>query len=227
MDHFLSFYPTNNPKNKNFEKREKTLEILSLYTCVLLMTIKWSMLPEIWSAMDRMFCHFRPFLALLPPNNLKNQTFEKIKKTLGDIIILHMCTKNNNHIIYGFWDMEHDGHNFLSFWIIFCLFTTLTTQKIKNLKKGKKPWRYYHFTHVFDKWQKFLSFWTLFHPLTPLTTWKIKILKKWQKTNKQKHLQKLPCVPYMKIIWCMVPEIRSAMHRIFCHFRTFFALLPQ
>ena len=71
----------------------------------------------------------------------------------------------------------------MSFWIIFCLFTTLTTQKIKNLKKGKKPWKYYHFTHVFDKWQNFLSFWSLFHPLTPLTTWKIKILKKWQKTN--------------------------------------------
>ena len=51
------------------------------------------MLPEIWSAMDRMFCHFRPFLALLPPNNMKNQIFEKIKKTLGDIIILHVYQK--------------------------------------------------------------------------------------------------------------------------------------
>ena len=108
-----------------------------------------------------------------------------MKKTLGDIIILHMCTRNDNHIMYGSWDMEHNGHNFLSFWTIFCPFTTLTTQKIKILKKGKKPWRYYHFTHVFDKWQKFLSFWTLFHPLTPLTTWKIKILKKWKKQNKK------------------------------------------
>ena len=161
-----------------------------------------------------LFCTFIPTVT-----TWKIKLLENMEKTLGDIIILHM--------MYGSWYMRHNRHNFLSFWTILCPFTPLTTQKIKILKKGKKPWRYYHFTHVFDKWQKFLSFWTLFHPLTPLTTWKIKILKKWQKTNTQKHLQKLPCVPYMKIIWCMVPEIRSAMHRIFCHFRTFFALLPQ
>ena len=33
---------------------------------------------------------FRPFT---PPNNLKNQNFAKMKKTPGDIIILHICTK--------------------------------------------------------------------------------------------------------------------------------------
>ena len=124
-----------------------------------------------------------PFWHFYPPNNLKIKPLKKMKKILRDIIILHMCTRNDNHIMYGSWDMEHNGHNFLSFWTIFCPFTTLTTQKIKILKKGKKPWRYYHFTHVFDKWQKFLSFWTLFHPLTPLTTWKIKILKKWKKNK--------------------------------------------
>ena len=64
-----------------------------------------------------------------------------------------MCTINDNHIMYGSWDMEHEGHNFLSFWTIFCPFTPLTTRKIKILKNGKKPWRYYHFTHVYDKWQ--------------------------------------------------------------------------
>ena len=29
--------------------------------------------------------------------NPKNQNFEKMKKIAGDIIILHMCTKNHNH----------------------------------------------------------------------------------------------------------------------------------
>ena len=38
------------------------------------------MAPEIWSLTDRNFCHFGQFLALLPPNNPKNQNFEKIKK---------------------------------------------------------------------------------------------------------------------------------------------------
>ena len=54
--------------------------------------------------------HFLPFH---PPNNLKHQTFEKIKKTLGDIITLHMCTINGNHLMYGSWDMECDRQIFV------------------------------------------------------------------------------------------------------------------
>ena len=48
--------------------------------------------------------HFFPFY---PINNLKNQNLEKKKKTpLGDIIILHLCITNDNHMIYVSWDME-------------------------------------------------------------------------------------------------------------------------
>ena len=48
------------------------------------------------------FCHFGPFLPFDPPNNPKNQDFEKIKKkTPGDIIILHLHTRNNDHMTYG------------------------------------------------------------------------------------------------------------------------------
>ena len=61
------------------------------------------------------------FLHFYPPNNTKSQNFEKIKKTPGDIITLHMCTMNDNHMMYGSWDMECDGQNFLSFWTIFSL----------------------------------------------------------------------------------------------------------
>ena len=72
-------------------------------------------------------------------------------KTPGDIIILHICTTNDNHMIYGSWDMVRDRCNcYFSFcWGIFCPFTSLTTQKTKILKKWKKNiWRYYHFTYV-------------------------------------------------------------------------------
>ena len=31
----------------------------------------------------------------------KNQDFLRMKKVPGDIIILHMCTKNYDHIMYG------------------------------------------------------------------------------------------------------------------------------
>ena len=61
------------------------------------------MVPEIWSVMDTIFCHFRPFFAFLPPfpNNLKNQNFEEMKKPPGYIIILQRCNINGNHIMYG------------------------------------------------------------------------------------------------------------------------------
>ena len=61
------------------------------------------MIIQIW-CVTNMFCHFRPFFALLPhypPNNLENQHFKKMKKP-GDII-LHMSTISNinqNHIMY-------------------------------------------------------------------------------------------------------------------------------
>ena len=41
------------------------------------------------------------FCPLSPPKNPENQNFEKIKKTPGDIIILHKCTINDNHMMYG------------------------------------------------------------------------------------------------------------------------------
>ena len=53
-----------------------------------------------------MFCYFGLFFALLIPNHLKNQNFKKMKKSPGDIIILHMCTKNYDHMMYG--DMVHN-----------------------------------------------------------------------------------------------------------------------
>ena len=103
------------------------------------------------------------FLPFYPSNKLENQNYEKMKKktknkqtnTLGDIIFLHMCKINENHMICGFWDMGHNWQKFLSFWTIFCHFTPLTSWTIKIMKKLKKKhtWRYYHFTHVYHKWK--------------------------------------------------------------------------
>ena len=76
--------------------------------------------------------HFLPFY---PLNNNENQNFEKMKKASGDVIILHMCTINGNHMMHGSLDIKCDRHNFLSLWGIFFPFTTLSTQKIKILKK--------------------------------------------------------------------------------------------
>ena len=78
------------------------------------------------------FLHF--YLLEIP----KKSKFWKNEKKPGDIIILHMCIKNYDQMMYGSWDMVHDGCNYFSFWAIFCPFTPLTAWKIKILKKWKK-----------------------------------------------------------------------------------------
>ena len=93
------------------------------------------------------FLWFWTIFALLPPNNMKNQNFEKLKKELGDIIILYKCTKYHDHMLYCSRDMAR----YFSFWVIFCPFTPLTSKKIKILKKWKNSWGYYHFTYVYQK----------------------------------------------------------------------------
>ena len=62
-----------------------------------------------------------------------------MKKSPGDIISLHKCTKNYDQMMHSSWDMVHDRCNcYFSFWAIFCLFTPIKAQKIKTLKKWKK-----------------------------------------------------------------------------------------
>ena len=102
------------------------------------MTIIGCMISEKWSVTDKIFCHFGPFLAFYPPYNPENQNFENTKIMPGDIIILHICTINDNHIMYGSWNIKHDRQDFLSFWTVFCPFTSLTTWKIKILQKMKE-----------------------------------------------------------------------------------------
>ena len=79
------------------------------------------------------------FLPIYPPNSPKNENLKKMKKIPGDIIILHKCTKNQDHMLYCSWYMARDGCNcYFSFWTIFCPFTPLTAQKMKIYKKWKK-----------------------------------------------------------------------------------------
>ena len=73
------------------------------------------------------------------PFTRKINILKKLKKTPGDIIILHKYTKNHDHMLYCSWDLLSDRCNYyFSFWAIFCPFTPLTAQKIKILKKWKK-----------------------------------------------------------------------------------------
>ena len=90
---------------------------------------------------DRCNCYFSfwaIFCPFMPLAAQKIKILKKWKKTPGDIIILHMCTKNYDQMMYGSWDMVCDRCNYFSFWAIFCCFTPpLTARKIKIFKKQK------------------------------------------------------------------------------------------
>ena len=85
--------------------------------------------------------HFLPFE---PRNNTKNHNLGKMKKKPGDIIILHFCITNDDHMMYGFWDMELDRQIFSHFGLFFALLT----RKIKILKKWKKFLEISFYTNV-------------------------------------------------------------------------------
>ena len=62
------------------------------------------------------------------------------KKMPADMIILHTCPKNNDHMLHCSWDMARGRCNcYFSFWAIFCHFTPLTAQKMKTKKMKNKP----------------------------------------------------------------------------------------
>ena len=146
------------------------------------------MLYSSWDmARDRCnFFSFWPvFCPFCPPSSPKNQNLIKKKKTPGDIIILHKCTKNRDHMLYCSWDMVRDRCNwYFSFWAIFCPFTSLTAWKMKFSKKWKKLLKIYiiilnnctknHDHMLYCSWDKlrdgcncYFLFWAIFGPFTP------------------------------------------------------------
>ena len=59
------------------------------------------MFPEIWSMTDNFLLFWTIFCPFYPFNDPENKNFEKRKKVLGDIITLHMWTKNYDYMMYG------------------------------------------------------------------------------------------------------------------------------
>ena len=112
------------------------------------MKIIWCMIPEIWNATDRNFSHFGPSFTFPPTPSVttpENKNLKKMKKTPGYLIILHKCTINDNHTIYGSWDMKC---NRIFFAILghFLPFYPTNRPKKENIKKMKKNAWKYHFT---------------------------------------------------------------------------------
>ena len=188
------------------------------------MKIIWCIVPEIWSATDRILSHFSPFsCSFIPLTTRQNKLLKKRKKRLD---IYHHFTKVwykwQSHDV---WFLRYEAwHNFLLFWIIFCPFTTLATLRPKFSKKWKTRLEISSFYTSVTKaviicftvaliWNATDVF-VVFHfglficALTSLTARKIKNFKNWQKLLDIWSFY--TCVPKIMIRWCKVPEIWCA-----------------
>ena len=129
----------NNPDNQNVEKAPG--DIIILNKCTINDNHKIYGSWDIKCTRQNVFVILGHYLPYYPFNSLKNENFKKMKKkTSGDIIILHMCTKNHDHMLFCSWDMACDRCNcYFSFWPIFCPFIPrlLRPQKMKSSKKWK------------------------------------------------------------------------------------------
>ena len=180
------------------------------------------------------------FLPFYPPNNPKNQNFEKLKKNPENIIILQMCTIKDNQIMYGFWDIEH-GRDFFVILDHFLPIYPLKTWKIKVLKKWKKHLEilsfYTSLTEIMiicytvpdmahNKCNCFFHFGLFFCPFTSLTAQKIKIFKKWK--NPLEISSFYTCVPKIIIICYTVPEIwcMTDVYSYFSFWAIFYPFTP-
>ena len=156
--------PTNNPENQNFEKMRKAFGdaiILNLYkkkhnhmTYAKKKTItRYGVRQTQFLSFQVIFCSFAPLLTL------KIKTWKKCKKTPGDIILLHMCTINQDLMIYGSWDMKCNRQDFFVILGNFLAFYPPNSPKNENIKSEKNSWRHHHCTQVYQKtWSSIILF---------------------------------------------------------------------
>ena len=85
------------------------------------------------------FLSFRAnFCPLAPPAKTpENQNFEKMKEASGDVIILNLCNKKYNQMMYAYSDMECDRHIFVILGHFLLFYPTIGLEN-QNLEKSKK-----------------------------------------------------------------------------------------
>ena len=134
LDHFCPFtLPAWQPVKQKFEKLKTTPgDAIILHMCTIPRQSYevWFVRYGVWEPeFSAILDSFLPFYS---PNSSENQKFEKMENMPTDIIILHMCTINGNHMMrngdmeiwrYGSWDM---------------VISYPFTPKILTMKKKKK-----------------------------------------------------------------------------------------
>ena len=98
---FLPFQPPDNPENQNFKIEKNSCRYYHFthlhHKCQSYDV--WFLSNGVQQA--EFFIILDHFLPFYPPNKPINLNFKKMKITPGDIIILHMCTINDYHMLHG------------------------------------------------------------------------------------------------------------------------------
>ena len=146
LNHFLPFYPSNNPKKSKFWKNLKKKDTWRYYHFTQVYHKQqlydvWLLRYEAWQT--EFFVIWDHFLPFYPLTTQEIKVLKKMKKLPRDIITLHTCTTNDNHMMYGSWNIERDKQIFFVFSNHFLPF-----YPPNNPPKNKNAWRYYHFTQV-------------------------------------------------------------------------------
>ena len=102
LGNFLSFYQPpplpNSLKKENIKNEKKPGDIIILHKCSKnhnhLLYCSRDMVHDRCLQLQLLFFILGYLLPFYPPNSSKNENFQKMKKTPGDIIILHKCTIN-------------------------------------------------------------------------------------------------------------------------------------
>ena len=140
--------------------------------------------------------HFLPFY---PTNNLKNYHFKKMKKSARDISLLHICTINEDHMMYGSWDIRSDR-------IFFNFHNNPENQNFDKMKIKFEDIIILHGCHkwfwinIYGSWDIDCKrqFFCHFRPLRPLP-----INPENQYFEQMKMTPGDTFIPSMTIIWCM------------------------
>ena len=199
------------------------------------------MLTEIWSSVtDTIFCHFRPFFALLPhywPRKLKFGKNAKNTWRYCPLTLLYDKWQS-----YDVWFLRYQARQKEFFVILgyFLPFYPSNSWKNENFKKKTKKKKktpgniitlqkctktqdhmlYCSWDVVCDGCN-YISFWAIFCCFTPLTDRKIKISRKWKNTPEISSFY--TSVPKIMIICYTVLEIWHMTDVIIAfHFRHFF-----
>ena len=99
----IYWWTLKNPKNQTFEKTRKKiagdmiLHILQLYEVQFL---RYGVRQKIFVILG-LFLPFIPPPPPPPPNYPENQNFEKMKKASGDVIMLNLCNKKHDQMMYA------------------------------------------------------------------------------------------------------------------------------